>query len=205
MRVFRQLGLSAIFLLLALSGLFQLEAETLQEEDINRALSRLQHFEGIQDWEIVASDHSITLTSHFKIEVSDSRAIATVADSNIDASANTIEPEAKSSPFHITLHFLPFDSYEQLNELQKTRNQLTEILNRDAFDFEGEALTEAQWNEAWGNLQKHPLPTHVAGDSLVYFTSDLDNPDLSFEPSESLKTCIWMQYRLGFLFSEIVR
>ncbi len=175
-----------------------------QVEDISRALNRIHRIPGIENWTVESNDHQILLSSKFSLSVSGAQAYALETEEDEEPSTSDV-PSFSSVPFHIQIHFLPFDSYSQLEELQSQHTAIAEKLNKDAFDFGSQPLSDKEWQTTWDQLQTSPNPTHVAGESLVYFTTDLENKELSFEPNEALKNCVWMRYRLGFLFSEIVR
>ena len=175
-----------------------------QMEDISRALNRIHRIPGIENWTVESKDHQILLSSQFPLSVSGAQALALETDENEESSTPDV-PSFSTVPFHIQIHFLPFDSYSQLEDLQNQHSVIAEKLNKDAFDFGSLPLSDKEWQTTWDQLQTSPIPTHVAGESLVYFTTDLDKKELSFQPNEALKNCIWMRYRLGFLFSEIVR
>ena len=184
---------------------------TPQELDIQQALRRLQHYEEMQQWHLETSSGTMTFTSRFEVNVSSSDAIAEEGGNAAAPHVNESEMPFSESfgidqkPFRIQIHFIPFPEYATLEQLQQQRHSLATQLNHDAFDLDSEPMDSEQWEHTWEKLQAQPLPTHVAGHSLVSIRSDLDNPKLSFEPNQELKECIWMLYRLGFLFSEIVR
>jgi len=156
----------------------------------------------LMGWEISHDSDSITLTSPFEIGYSDASAISEIVEDDTVPSA---ESDTAKMKFHITIRFLPFDSYHQLETAQKNRAQIAEALNRDSFDLNADPLSPEDWDKEWDKMEKMPNPSHIAGESIVSFYSDLDNPDYSFQPSDQLKECVWVLYRLGFLFSEIVR
>lgn len=184
---------------------------TLQEQDIKQALLRLQHYEEMQQWQLETTSDTMTFTSRFGVNVSSSDAIAELhANASAPHVSESEMPVSESfgidqKPFRIHIHFIPFPEYATLEQLQQQRHALVTRLNHDAFDLDSDPMDAEQWEHTWEKLHAQPFPTHVAGHSLVSISSDLDNPKLSFEPNQELKECIWMLYRLGFLFSEIVR
>jgi hypothetical protein len=173
------------------------------QDDVQRALKRLEHFEDIHQWSVESNTHSITLVSRFPVNTSSAQSLATPTESTAAAEADAAVIQPK--PFRIEIHFLPFPDYAALALLQEQRRTFVEPLNRDALDLEAEPLPAGQWESLLQSLDQTPNPTHVAAESLVYFRSDLDNRDLSFEPSDGLRDCVWMLHRLGYLFSEILR
>ena len=168
------------------------------EDSITMAMMRLNNIDGIENWDVEETHTSITLKSKFLINVSGSAAIVVDADSDTSF-------QNREQHFSFEIHFLPMNGFEEYRKMFQQRVQITTLLNKDAFDYESDPLSTEEWEKAWQDLQAHPVPTHLSGDAFVYIHSDLDNPELSFETSENLKKCIWMQYQLGFLFSEIYR
>ena len=200
MELFRQLKLAALALLCLSNVGGSLFGNEAQEADIARTLTRLKHIQGIENWTLTSDDQSIQLLSNFKIPASSSQAVATVDDENATNADN-----ASEMSISIRIQFIPFVSYDSLTNLKSRRDAISDKLNRDSFDLEAEPLSEPAWMELQKSLRQIPDVTHVAGETLVSITSDLDNPDLSFEPTDELKETVWMLYRLGFLFSEIKR
>ena len=200
MQTFRQLKLATLLLVTFLSFANATRATNSQEDDAKRAVARLQYFPEMENWDLSIDGHTINLSSKFSINVSPSQAVAMNEESD---SNETYQPETQ--PFQISIKFLPFEKYQDLTMLLEKRRSITNPLNRDAFDLDAEPLAEEEWAALKEKLVLTPFPTHVAGESLVTISSDLDNDSISIEPSDELKECVWMLYRLGFLFTEIKR
>lgn len=200
MQTFRQLKLATLLLLTLLSFVTMTSAADSQENDAERAIARLAYFPEMENWDLSVSGHTINLKSKFTVNVSSSQAFAMEPGAD---SSEVRQPNKQA--FKISITFLPFERYQDLTTLVEKRRIIAADLNRDAFDLDAEPLAEREWLALNEKLAQTPLPTHVAGESLVTISSDLDNETLSIEPSDELKECVWMLYRIGFLFTEIKR
>ena len=191
---------SRVVLALCICSLFlyPLCAEEDCAEDIQLALARLTHFPNIDDWEVSSTSNEIRLTSKFQVSASSSQTIL-VEDFN---EAEWFADNRKH--FEIRIRFEPMMPYEEYLKLKAERQKWANMINEDYQNFEGEPLSEEQYEMAWKKLNELKLPSHIAAYSSVYIESPLDSADLSFDPDENLRKCVWMLYRVGFLFSEVV-
>lgn len=176
-----------------------LHAEEDCEEDVHLALARLRHFPNIEDWDVSSSQNEIRLISKFKVSASSSQTILVEEFDEEEWLADT------QKPFRILIRFQPLMEYPYYQRLRNERQNRADLLNEDYQALEGEPLTETEFNEAWKQLDDHRLPSHIAAYSSVFIESPLYSADISFEPDVNLQKCVWMLYRIGFLFSEMVR
>ena len=185
------------FLVLGTTSLIHAEEDC--AEDIELALARLAHFPNIDEWTITSTTNEIRLVSKFKISVSSSQTILVEEFDESEWLANT------GKNFEILIRFRPMMDYQEYLKLRSEREKWADMLNEDYQNLETEPLSDAQIELAWQRLGELKLPSHIAAYSSVYIESPLYSAELSFEPDENLQKCIWMLYRVGFLFSEIVR
>lgn len=168
------------------------------EDDIILAITRLRHFPNIAEWEVSVIENEIRLVSKFDVFVSSSFTIQVEEFDEEKWKKETL------SKFWISIRFQPQTGYENYRKLRNERQKWTDLLNEDYQALEGEPLSDAECDEAWENIGKTTLPSHIAADSNIFIESPLDSPDSSFNPDDSLQKCVWMLYRLNFLFSKII-
>jgi hypothetical protein len=168
------------------------------EEDVHLALSRLKNFPNIKDWEVSSTANEIRLVSKFKVSASTSQTILVEKFDEKEWVANN------QKSFEILIRFQPLMEYQYYQRLRSDRQKWADLLNEDYQALEGEPLSQAEFDEAWKQLDQLKLPSHIAAYSSVFIESPLYSADISFEPDANLQKCVWMLYRLGFLFSEMV-
>lgn len=168
-------------------------------EDVQLALARIARYPNIDEWNVTSSADEIRLVSKFKISVSGSQ---TILVEDFDESEWLADTEKN---FEILIRFRPMMDYQEYTRLRSEREKWADMLNKDYQSLEGEPLSDGDYELAWKHLGELKLPSHIAAYSCVYIESPLNSAELSFEPDENLQKCIWMLYRIGFLFSEIVR
>jgi hypothetical protein len=169
------------------------------EEDVRLAMGRLTKFPNIEDWEVTSTANEIRLVSKFKVSASSSQTILVKEFNEEEWLADN------QKKFEILIRFQPLMEYQAYLKLKTDRQKWADLLNEDYQALEGEPLSQAEFDEAWKQLDQLKLPSHIAAYSSVFIESPLYSADISFEPDANLQKCVWMLYRLGFLFSEIVR
>ncbi|MCG8525938.1 MAG: hypothetical protein MI748_06145 [Opitutales bacterium] len=168
------------------------------EEDRDLALNRLSMFPEVKEWNVEVKDCIIYLRSKFDITAFPPFAIAIPEDQTTPA-----EPQ-QLQPFEISIRFEPMMDYGAYLDLKQRRQLWADKINRDYQMLDEEPLSNEDLDLAWNNLNAIEIPTHLAAYSNVFIKSTLDNDQISIDPDLNLQKCIWMLYRINFLFSEIV-